>query len=206
MYAINKIQKMKDETENSTGILKTNIQKARTAIVEKNDDELKSIEEAVVSLEKKIIHLQEDLYIDELTKIYNRRWLYEKYLKMEKFTNNGVLAFVDIDKFKSVNDNYGHLTGDKVLTMIGSLLGKVNDSFSVRFAGDEFILISNTLDKKKISYLLENIRKNLKLKNLRHEDKTFHISFSYGVADFSVGDNYKEVFQKADSLMYIDKN
>ncbi len=50
MYAMNKIQKMKDETEKSTRLLKTNIQKARTAIVEKNDNDLKVIEEAVISL------------------------------------------------------------------------------------------------------------------------------------------------------------
>ncbi len=205
IYALNKIQKMKDETEKSTKILKNNIQKARTAIVEQNDNELKVIEEAVVSLERKISHLQEDLYIDELTRIYNRRWLYEKYLDVEKFKHSGVMAFVDIDKFKKVNDNYGHLTGDKVLAMIGSLLRKVDDAFAVRYAGDEFILISKNHNKEKLTKLLEAIRKNLKATNLKHENKTFNITFSFGVVEFSREDDFKETFRNADHLMYKDK-
>ncbi len=206
IYALNKIQKMKDETEKSTKILKTNIQKAKTAIKEKNIDDLKAIEEAMISLERRIIHLQEDLYIDELTHIYNRRWLYEKYLVSEKFNHDGVFAFVDIDKFKNVNDNYGHLTGDKVLTMIGSLLRKINDAFAVRFAGDEFILISKNLNKEKLTKLLEAIRNNLKATNLKYENKTFNITFSFGIVDFNNNDNFKEIFKKVDLLMYQDKN
>ncbi|MFK5881846.1 MAG: GGDEF domain-containing protein [Sulfurospirillum sp.] len=205
IYAMNKIQKMKDETEKSTTLLKTNIQKARTAIVEKNDNDLKMIEEAVISLERKIIHLQEDLYIDELTRLYNRRWLYEKYLDLEKFKYSGVFAFVDIDSFKSVNDNYGHLTGDKVLAMIGSLLRKVEDTFAIRFAGDEFILISENHDKNKLTKLLEAIRRNLEATNLKHENKTFNITFSFGIVDFKEKNNFKEIFKNVDSLMYKDK-
>ena len=146
------------------------------------------------------------MYIDELTHIYNRRWLYEKYLNLEKFDHGGVFAFVDIDKFKRVNDNYGHLTGDKVLAMIGSLLRKVDGAFAVRFAGDEFILISKNHNKEKLTKLLEAIRKNLKATNLKHENKTFNITFSFGVVDFKDKDDFKEIFKKADSLMYQDKN
>ncbi len=151
------------------------------------------------------MHLQENLYIDELTNIYNRRWLYEKYLDSEKFKKEGTFAFVDIDKFKSVNDNYGHLTGDKVLSMIGSLLKKVEDTFAIRFAGDEFILVSENHNKNKLTKLLEVIRKNLKATNLKHENKTFNITFSFGVAGFESGDNFRKIFKEADSLMYENK-
>ena len=206
IYALKKIQKMKDETEESTHELKSNIQKARTAIVEKNDNDLKVIENAVISLERKIMHLQEDLYIDELTKIYNRRWLYEKFLEFEKFQHDGVFAFIDIDHFKSVNDNYGHLVGDKVLTMIGSLLRKVEDSFAVRFAGDEFILISKRHNKKNLTRLLDIINKNLRSTNLKHKEKTFNITFSFGIVKFNKNDEFNKIFKLSDDLMYKNKS
>jgi len=205
MYALEKIQHMKDETEESTSTLRTHIQKARTAIVQKNDVALKDIEDAVISLEKKIIDLQENLYIDELTQNYNRRWMYEKFLHVEKFKQNGIFAFVDIDDFKSVNDNYGHLTGDKVLKMIGTLLRKVENANIIRFAGDEFILISSDYNLQKLTKLLDIIKNNLKATNLKHENKTFNISFSFGVIEYKKDDNFKEIFKKADDSMYKNK-
>jgi len=205
MYALEKIQKMKNETEESTSLLKTHIQKARTAIVQKDNDALKNIEDEVVVLEKKIIDLQENLYIDELTQNYNRRWMYEKFLNIENFKQNGIFAFVDIDNFKSVNDNYGHLTGDKVLKMIGTLLKKVENANTIRFAGDEFILISSYYNLHKLTKLLKSINNNLRGTNLKHENKTFNISFSFGVIEYKKNDNFKEICKKADDLMYKDK-
>jgi len=204
-YALKKIQDMKYATEESASTLKTHIQKARTAIIQKNDVALKSIEDAVTALEKKIIDLQENLYIDELTQNYNRRWMYEKFLNIEKFKQNGLFAFIDIDNFKSVNDNYGHLTGDKVLKMIGSLLRKVENASAIRFAGDEFILISSDYNLNKLSRLLEMIKHNLKATNLKHEDKIFNVSFSFGIIKYTKDANFKEIFKKADDLMYKNK-
>ncbi len=206
IYALKKIQKMRDETEKSTTKLKTSIQKARTAITEKNEPALKDIEIEVENLEKTIIHLQENLYLDELTNVYNRRWLYEKFLKDEKFQQDGSFAFIDIDNFKNVNDSYGHLVGDKVLRLIGSLLKKVENCLTIRFAGDEFILISNKKDKIRLSNILKNVRKNLSTKSLKHDNKTFNITFSYGVVEFSKDEKFSKVFQQSDDLMYYYKH
>jgi len=205
MYALKKIQDMKYATEKSASTLKINIQKARTAIKQKNDVALKNIEEAVTVLEKKIIDLQENLYIDELTQNYNRRWMYEKFLSTEKFKQNGLFAFIDVDNFKSVNDNYGHLTGDKVLKMIGALLRKIENANVIRFAGDEFILISSDYNLHKLSKLLETIKNNLKATNLKHENKIFNVSFSFGVIEYKKNANFKEICKKADDLMYKNK-
>ncbi|NOX16551.1 MAG: GGDEF domain-containing protein [Epsilonproteobacteria bacterium] len=205
IYALKKIQKMRNETEESTKQLKTNIKKARTAINQKDETALKDIEIEVEILEKTIAKLQENLYLDELTNIYNRRWLYEIFLKDEKFTENGSFAFIDIDNFKNVNDSYGHLVGDKVLMMIGSLIKKVDDTFAIRFAGDEFILINKKLNKQKLTKILMTIKKNLKTTHLKYRDKTFYITFSFGVADFKENDHFNKIFKKVDSLMYENK-
>ncbi len=205
LYALEKIQNMKNITEESTNLLKTHVKNARIAIVEKNDSDLKNIEEAVVELEKKIINLQENLYIDELTQNYNRRWMYEKFLDSEKFKQDGIFAFIDIDNFKNVNDSYGHLTGDKVLRVIGTLLKKIENAITIRFAGDEFILVDNGQNIASLTRLLNNLNNNLKTTNLKHKDKTFNIAFSFGIVNYNKNDSFKEVFKKADDLMYKNK-
>ena len=131
--------------------------------------------------------------------------MYEKFLDIENFKQNGIFAFVDIDNFKSVNDNCGHLTGDEVLKMIGTLLKKVENANTIRFAGDEFILISSYYNLHKLTKLLESINNNLRGTNLKHENKTFNISFSFGVIEYKKNDNFKEICKKADDLMYKDK-
>jgi diguanylate cyclase (GGDEF)-like protein len=206
IYALKKIEKLKNETHKNTTQLKTNIQQARLAISDKDDALLLNIEKEVIKLEKTLSNLEENLYIDELTNIYNRRWLYEKFLKDEKFQQNGTFAFLDLDNFKSVNDNYGHLVGDKVLKTIGSLLKKVDKSLALRFAGDEFILISTSKNKNQLSSLLKNARKNLLNTKLKHKNQIFTISFSFGILDFKKGDDFKKIFKKSDDLMYYYKD
>ncbi|MBP6497716.1 MAG: hypothetical protein KA253_03485, partial [Campylobacteraceae bacterium] len=85
IYALKKIQNIKDETEKSTSILKENVSNAKVAIANKDNIALEVIENNMIDLEKKISSLQQELYIDELTHLYNRRWLFEKYLQNDIF-------------------------------------------------------------------------------------------------------------------------
>lgn len=89
------------------------------------------------------IRLKEMAYHDDLTGINNRAFIFEKYQDAIKNNVPFVSVMIDIDNFKQVNDNYGHLTGDKILKSIGHLL-KVHfaeDGHIARYGGDEFILM-----------------------------------------------------------------
>ena len=205
LYALKKISTLKDETEKSASNLQKHINEALEAIEEKDDETLTHISMEVSKLQQKIKILQNTLYTDELTNIHNRRWLYEKYLDNNNFVSNGVLAFLDIDNFKYINDSFGHITGDKVLALIGTLLKKVDNSFSIRFAGDEFILISEHFTKNELSKLLQRVRKNLSSRNLKHEDQLFNVTFSFGVTDFKRGDDFNKILKSSDQLMYHHK-
>jgi diguanylate cyclase (GGDEF)-like protein len=127
-------------------------------------------------------------------------------LEDEKFKEDGVLAFIDIDDFKEINDVHGHLIGDKVLKLLAQTLKRLQDCFITRYAGDEFLVLSNLKTLGQIEEKLLTILKNLKSTGLKSGDSVFTISFSYGLSSFSKGENIKDIIEKADTNMYNYKN
>jgi len=205
IYALKKIQNIKDETEKSTSILKENVSNAKVAIANKDNIALEVIENNMIDLEKKISSLQQELYIDELTHLYNRRWLFEKYLQNDIFPENGVFAFIDINDFKRINDTYGHMVGDKVLNLLGKVLRRIDNTFAVRFAGDEFIILSQVHNEEEIEKILHTVNHNLKSTNLKHHEKVFTVDFAFGITKFSKDESFKKVLEVADQKMYDNK-
>ena len=202
IYALKKIQTLKNETEKSTSILKENVSNAKVAIANKDNEALHIIEENMVDLEKKIFSLQQELYIDELTHLYNRRWLFEKFLEHDTFTHKGVFAFIDINDFKRINDTYGHIVGDKVLHVLGKVLKRIDKTSAIRFAGDEFIVLSLEHNEEEIEKILHTVNNNLKATHLKHNDKTFSVDFAFGVSTFNAKESFKTILEKADEKMY----
>lgn len=202
IYALKKIQMLKDETEKSASILKENVSHAKVAIVNKDNAALQMIEENMIDLEKKISMLQQELYLDELTHLYNRRWLFEKYLDNDSFTQTGTFCFIDINNFKHINDNYGHLVGDKVLSVLGKVLLRIEKSSAIRYAGDEFIVISHEHSAVEMEKILDTVNNNLKNTNLKHHEKIFHVDFAFGVSAFTKGDSFKTILEDVDEKMY----
>lgn len=202
IYALKKIQTLKNETEKSTSILKENVTNAKVAIANKDNDALQVIEENMIDLEKKISLLQQELYIDELTHLYNRRWLFEKFLERDSFQSKGVFAFIDINDFKRINDTYGHVVGDKVLHVLGKVLKRIEKTSAVRFAGDEFIVLSLEHNQEEIEKILHTVNVNLKATHLKHNDQTFHVDFAFGVTSFKEKEPFKNVLERADEKMY----
>lgn len=205
IYALKKIQNLKDETEKSTSILKENVSNAKVAIANKDNIALGIIENNMIDLEKKISLLQQELYIDELTHLYNRRWLFEKFLQNDTFQENGVFAFIDINDFKRINDTYGHMVGDKVLNLLGKVLRRIDNTFAVRFAGDEFIVLSSAHNEEEIEKILHTVNHNLKSTNLKHHEKVFTVDFAFGITKFSKDDSFKKILEVADQKMYDKK-
>lgn len=202
IYALKKIQTLEHATQASASELKENVINAKEAITKKDTKKLQEIEESMKDLEEKIFKLQGELLQDELTTVYNRRWLFNYYLIDEKFKENGHMAFIDIDEFKDINDQYGHLIGDKVLKLIAQTLKRIKDSHIVRYAGDEFLLITTSKTKEELEEILHTILKNLASTGLKSGDNVFTVSFSYGITDFSIGSSIKNILETADKNMY----
>ena len=147
---------------------------------------------------------------DDLTGLKNKGALtraINRFL-LNKSTKKGILFMMDIDRFKSINDQYGHDVGDDVIRQFGSVLGKMftHDEIVGRFGGDEFIaFIRNTDDPDKACHIAEEMIKGVS-ENVALPHNGQRISFSIGIAIYH-GDeqNYSEIFKKADIALYEAK-
>lgn len=202
---LNKVLRIQEETKEQTSQLKDNINLASIAIEKKDDKELNEVKNKIDDLYERILQLEAEVYIDELTKVQNRKWLFEEILENETFKYDGALTFLDIDKFKNINDNYGHIAGDKVLAMVASLTTKLEDSKTIRYGGDEFIVLSKSKNSIQQRLFFENINKNLSQKDLIYQNAKFRVGVSFGSLDYKAGDNFQEVIEKVDKIMYEHK-
>jgi len=199
------ISKIQKETKENAKELNSNIDLAQSAIENNDINALKDIKDHMKTLQEKIMKLENEIYIDSLTKVYNRKWIFDKILDDGNFKNDGLLVFVDLDKFKLINDNYGHLAGDKVLMLIANMLVNISEVNVARFGGDEFLIISDNIKEDKISIDLNKINEGFKQKSLKFQNNTFKISISYGIASFKKGDSFKQITQIVDEKMYKQK-
>ena len=154
------------------------------------------------------------IFEDELTGIYNRRFLlnYFRYkvpwdsLEAQPLS----LLMMDLDRFKQINDTYGHETGDQVLVWVARLIKEVSGDkgLAIRYAGDEFIILMPNTEKEAALQVADRLLQRLHQEpaQLSDVDKELHITFSIGVAsapdDAHTG---KALIQKADTALYYAK-
>ncbi|NPA58899.1 MAG: GGDEF domain-containing protein [Epsilonproteobacteria bacterium] len=201
------LTKLQIKASDSAKKLGKSATKAIDAIQQKDESVLNDVIKETESLRKEIEKLKEIIYKDELTNVYNRKWLHDKHLQenSNNFKLNGTLAMIDLNYFKIVNDTYGHIIGDKVLIFIANQLRKIGYDV-LRYGGDEFIIIfpeNITLEQAK-SYLT-SLRKSILTKKLKANASSFHVSFSFGVLSYQSGDNISSIIAMADEIMYEDK-
>lgn len=183
------------------------------AIKNKDEIALQKIQSDLITLQAKVQLLENELFTDPLTKAYNRKWFFDNFLLNERFQQDGCLAFIDVDNFKSINDLHGHLIGDLVLKyLVVYLKNKLeNQEFTkiVRYAGDEFIIIFanqqaiKTLNKK-IELMQDNLERN-KFSPKNDPKHTFSFSFSYGIVEYNENDTFENILGSADAEMYKNK-
>ncbi len=208
---INSVHNIVDNTIKNLDTLRDSTAKAQKAILEKDEISLAEVNIDITKMKNEIDFLKQELFSDSLTKAYNRRWFSDVFLKNDKFKENGYLVFIDIDKFKNINDNYGHLLGDKVLKYLVLFLKKELDYPFVnviRYAGDEFMVVfpeslSLEIDIAKLMLLAQSKLASKKLKS--GKVSKLHFSFSFGLVEFKVNDDLAEVIEKADEKMYENK-
>ena len=171
------------------------------AIKSKNEQKLQEVLEETKKLQEEIEELQKLVYKDSLTHCFNREWFEDKYLKEDKitFSKDGVLVFVDLNRLKRINDDYGHVVGDKVIKYLASRLLEITPNV-VRYGGDEFILLFdneiNVDEKVKLYY------EHFKNTKFKAEDIEFKVTFAYGICPFKKGDKLESILDDADKKMY----
>lgn len=153
---------------------------------------------------------------DGLTKLFSRKTFLEKFPQMLKHAKANQLevplslVLIDIDHFKLINDQHGHVTGDNVLIALAKILQShvSNDALVARYGGDEFVAVFPGEEREQVFLELEKIRQNASQRELVAEDgdSIKGLSFSGGVASFPIdGRTENELFRKADHALYRAK-
>lgn len=136
---------------------------------------------------------------DYLTGAYSRRFL-EQYLEKELFKSKRMgtplsVIFMDIDKFKEINDTFGHVYGDNVLKTLVKTVNETIRSMDViaRYGGDEFVIVLPETNFENAQKVIERITKNLEKENIR---------VSYGIIDASNFNTIENIYKEVDTSMY----
>jgi len=182
---------------------------AHKAILDGDHETLLVVSDEVSKLRQEMELLKARVYKDPLTGMKNRLWITDVYLRGEdSFQEDGIIAFIDLDRFKYINDTYGHNVGDKVLIYISRYLAKEFPTLNlVRFAGDEFILIGESdLTPDEFNSQFEAARVELTQKKVKATNgDILHMDFSFGIVYFKTAEAFKPIVEKADQLMYENK-
>ncbi|MEX1051948.1 MAG: GGDEF domain-containing protein [Patescibacteria group bacterium] len=178
--------------------------------------------EQIKQLQRKIRQLQEELITDELTRVLNRRGLMER---IDPFINevryqmenpdqrrgmvirNFSLVFVDVDKFKAINDSHGHAAGDSVLIEVAQRLrDNVRGSDIVgRYGGEEIVIGLLGANRTDAQAVAENLRQKVAESPFTHNGTGITVTASFGVAALEKNMSTSELIDVADKALYRAK-
>ncbi|VVP99154.1 GGDEF domain-containing protein [Pseudomonas fluorescens] len=180
---------------------------------------LHSLAERVAHMEQEALGFREHLeeqrqkaLIDPLTGLPNRAaWserLDHEISLWQQQGNTLSLAMLDLDHFKRINDNYGHLAGDKVLKIIAGVLRKRlrGTDFIARFGGEEFVLLMPATGVGTGVKLLENLRTAIEACPFHFKGEPVTITLSIGLTEFKAGEHSDLVLKRADQALYKAKH
>ncbi|MBW2562653.1 MAG: diguanylate cyclase [Deltaproteobacteria bacterium] len=169
------------------------------------------------SLEKEMkqaqIQMAEMSTRDELTGLYNRRYFIEslerEVARAKRYKRNLGFCMTDLDKFKDINDTYGHLAGDMVLSTIGRMFEAHfrRGDLICRYGGEEFAVILPDTSLKSAMNVCERLRKKVSSHRFKYNSSDFSISISTGIALYNnlVHRSQVELVSAADQALYQAK-
>ncbi len=117
------------------------------------------------------------------------------------------LVVADVDHFKHINDNYGHLAGDKVLRILAKEIStRVRQTdFVARYGGEEFVVLLNNITLVDAEKLMNNVRQKIEKCPFHFKEKQVQITMSFGIAEFGRNDMPEAAFERADKALYRAK-
>ena len=167
---------------------------------------LSDLTQTHLRLEREKEELLEKTIVDELTGLYNKQFLREKYLIDSREAVHTALMFIDVDDFKAINDTYGHLVGDEVLKELAACIKNnlrvANDA--IRFGGDEFLVVLEQVGLEEAYRIAERLRDCAGELEFSGGDTMFGITLSIGLIEGTAP--LTVLLEKADRAMYASKS
>mgnify|MGYP001345742948 CR=1 FL=1 len=171
----------------------------KNALLKKTNDDLKIANDKIVEISRR----------DPLTQLYNRRYFEEKIKEMislaRRHSQPLSIIMTDIDKFKVVNDSFGHDAGDRVLVDYALLMRENTreEDLVARFGGEEFVIALPYTDGNQASLLAERLRKRLSQLDLLGNGHL--VTASYGVSQWKQNEDITDLLKRADKALYQAK-
>ncbi|MBF0329579.1 MAG: GGDEF domain-containing protein [Nitrospirae bacterium] len=170
---------------------------------------------AIENLDTKNRAIQEMVITDKLTGLYNRNYLFtvleDEISRCQRYNTTFSIFMIDIDDFKRVNDEFGHLVGDKLLASLGDVVKKVirNTDRPFRYGGEEFVIILPETEPSIAIIIANRIRTAFEATIIEIDDgsgkKNISRTLSLGVAFYKKGATSQELLKQADTAMYTAK-
>jgi diguanylate cyclase (GGDEF)-like protein len=187
-----------------------------------NLDELKALNQKVeannLHLQQKNIdleHMQKKLEKlathDELTGLYNRRFiltrLREKLPELKRYHQDCSVVIVDIDHFKKVNDTFGHPAGDEVLRRFSQIFTRElrQGDILARYGGEEFMLMLQMTDIVAAEVIIERLRQLIAAQVYAFSGKVINVTASFGITEYANNDTIDTLIERADKALYQAK-
>ncbi len=158
-----------------------------------------------------IEELKVSVYMDSLTGLHNRRYMLEHveelFISKEKNKEKLVVAMIDVDHFKNINDTYGHHVGDDILIKLSeNMMRRINNKDVVaRFGGEEFCLLIQDRELDDALVILEKLRQAIAEDYLEFKEEKIGVTVSIGVCSERKGD-FSSMLKMADNALYKAKN
>ncbi|WP_282110422.1 diguanylate cyclase domain-containing protein [Shewanella algicola] len=180
--------------------------------IESMRKELNAMSNEANSYKEKLFEHQKLNLLDPLTQLANRAALEDRmeqeYRNHMRFKSPLWIAVTDIDHFKTINDSFGHSTGDKTLQVIAmALKNSLRDSeFVARYGGEEFVLLLPGITDEHISLMLNRVREKIKNIPFKFKNQRITVTLSIGAAQVMENETLEEAFERADAALYQAKN
>ncbi len=174
-------------------------------------DDVASCREKIIQLQTQASFAEHIARVDSLTQLGNRRAFNESHARCEELRGQSrhpySVILIDIDHFKSINDECGHAAGDGVLSLVARILRentKTSDH-ACRLGGDEFGVLLPKCEEKPARSVAESYRKKIEKAVLRFGDHEISVTVSCGVAQAISGTSQSDLLARADAALYAAK-
>ncbi|MDR2301951.1 MAG: GGDEF domain-containing protein [Deltaproteobacteria bacterium] len=175
-------------------------------------DLMEASNKVIVALTEELKDKTRQANIDDLTQLYNRRFMKQRFGELiHEFSVGGFkslsMAIFDLDRFKTINDTWGHSVGDKVLVITSKIIKSFAGDYHVacRYGGEEFVILFVGLEETEVESLTESIRKKLEETQITIRGENIPVTISAGISYYVPGEDEIAFITRADKALYEAK-